>query len=31
MEFGQGWVHIDGWSEAVIEYARSFEAADWIS
>jgi 60 kDa SS-A/Ro ribonucleoprotein len=25
------WVHIDGWSEAVIEYIRSFESADWIN
>lgn len=25
------WVHIDGWSEAVIEYIRSFESTDWIN
>jgi len=24
------WVHIDGWSEAVIDYIRSFESVDWI-
>ncbi len=23
------WTHIDGWSEAVIEYIRSFEAVRW--
>jgi len=25
------WVHIDGWSEAIIDYIRSFESADWIN
>ena len=25
------WVHIDGWSEAVIDYIRSFESVDWIN
>ena len=25
------WVHIDGWSEAVIDYIRSFESTDWIN
>ena len=25
------YVHIDGWSEAVIDYIRSFESADWIN
>lgn len=25
------WVHIDGWSEAVVDYIRSFELADWIN
>jgi hypothetical protein len=23
------WVHIDGWSEAVIDYIRSFEEVQW--
>jgi 60 kDa SS-A/Ro ribonucleoprotein len=23
------WTHIDGWSEAVIDYIRSFEAVRW--
>jgi hypothetical protein len=25
------WIHIDGWSEAVIDYIRSFESVDWIN
>ncbi len=25
------WIHIDGWSEAVLDYIRSFEAVDWIN
>jgi len=25
------WIHIDGWSEAVIEYIRAMESVDWIN
>ena len=25
--YGRGWTHIDGWSEAVIEYIRELESA----
>jgi 60 kDa SS-A/Ro ribonucleoprotein len=25
------WMHIDGWSEAVIDYIRAFESYDWVN
>ncbi|HZD31125.1 MAG TPA: TROVE domain-containing protein [Candidatus Angelobacter sp.] len=25
------WMHIDGWSEAVIEYIREFESYEWVN
>jgi hypothetical protein len=25
------WIHIDGWSEAVIEYIRALEQTAWIN
>ena len=25
------WMHIDGWSEAVIGYIREFESYDWLN
>jgi hypothetical protein len=25
------WMHIDGWSESVIEYIRGLEQTDWVS
>ena len=28
--YGQ-WMHIDGWSEAVIDYIRAFESYDWVN
>ena len=29
-EYGK-WTHIDGWSEAVIEYIRSLEQTMWVN
>lgn len=25
------WMHIDGWSEAVIDYIREFESCEWVN
>ncbi len=25
------WMHIDGWSEAVIDYIREFESYEWVN